>query len=142
MEMLRKHGGFRCGGTVRRWSAAGALLASFACPGIGADAGRGPVAAAAWEQRVRGRRRFEVVAWVDHFDYVRAAPPGGKPRFDTETLQGCDAILDYVRRTGATTILWRNCGGGVMRYASRVESHHHDSVPDKRRVPDSRPGYG
>ncbi len=144
MEMPRKHDGFRRGGAKGRGrrAAAAVLPALFVCAGIGVDAARGGVLPTARAPRVRGRRRFEVVAWVDHFDYVRAAPPGEKPRFDTETLQGCDAILDYVRRTGATTILWRNCGGGVMRYASRVESHHHDSVPDKRRVPDSRPEYG
>jgi hypothetical protein len=74
--------------------------------------------------------RFEVAAWVDHFDFQR--------HMDTETVEGWGLILDHVQETGATTILWRNCGGGTMRYASAIESHHHDSMLDKRRVPDSR----
>ena len=74
--------------------------------------------------------RFEVAAWVDHFDFYRA--------FDTEKAAGVAAILDHVQETGATTILWRNCGGGTMRYQSEVDSHHHSSQLDKRRVLDTR----
>ena len=75
-------------------------------------------------------KRFEVAAWVDHFDFYR--------HFDTEKSKGLAAILDHVQQTGATTILWRNCGGANMRYQSKVESHHHDSRIDKRRVSDIR----
>ena len=75
-------------------------------------------------------KQFEVAAWVDHFDFYR--------HFDTEKSEGLAAILDHVQQTGATTILWRNCGGANMRYQSKVESHHHDSQVDKRRVSDIR----
>jgi hypothetical protein len=74
--------------------------------------------------------RFEVAAWVDHFDFYS--------HFDTEKAEGLSKILDHVQETGATTILWRNCGGSTMRYPSQVESHHHSSQLDKRRVADGR----
>lgn len=74
--------------------------------------------------------RFEVAAWVDHYDFATI--------FDTETADGVAKILDHVQETGATTILWRNCGGSTMRYPSRIESHHHDSMLDKRRIGDFR----
>lgn len=71
-------------------------------------------------------RRFEVAAWVDHFDFSTV--------FDTEKPEGLAQILDHVKETGATTILWRNCGGSTMRYPSTIEAHHHDSQLDKRRI--------
>lgn len=77
------------------------------------------------------QQRFEIAAWVDHFDFFS--------HFDTEKREGLEQILNHVAETGATTILWRNCGGATMRYQSRVESHHHDSQLDKRRVADTRP---
>jgi hypothetical protein len=75
-------------------------------------------------------QRFEVAAWVDHFDFSST--------FDTEKPAGLAQILDHVRETGATTILWRNCAGSTMRYPSRVESHHNGSQLDKRRILDAR----
>ena len=73
---------------------------------------------------------FEVAAWVDHFDFYTI--------FDTEKAAGLAKILDHVQETGATTILWRNCGGSTMRYPSQIEAHHHPSRLDKRRVADGR----
>lgn len=81
--------------------------------------------------------RFDVAAWVDHFDFAGVRVGDAYP-FDTETAEGCARILDHVQEAGATTILWRNCGGGTMRYQSRVESHHNDGVLDKRRVVGNR----
>ena len=75
----------------------------------------------------RAAERFEIAAWVDHFDFARF--------FDTEKTEGLAAILEHVAETGATTILWRNCGGATMRYQSRVESPHHPNIIDKRRIP-------
>jgi hypothetical protein len=86
-------------------------------------------------------RPFGVAAWVDHFDYA-AVQRDGKFLFDTETPQGIAAVLDHVQETGATTILWRNCCGGTMRYQSVETSHHGDSQLDKRRVLDDRPVFG
>lgn len=80
------------------------------------------------------RERFEVAAWVDHFDFAT--------HFDGEKSEGLAKILDHVQETGATTILWRNCSGSTMRYPSREESHNSAIQPDKRRVPDGRPVYG
>jgi len=79
-------------------------------------------------------QRFEVAAWVDHFDFATV--------FDSEKAEGLSHILDHVRETGATTILWRNCGGSTMRYQSRIEAQHHDSQLDKRRIAENRPVYG
>jgi hypothetical protein len=79
-------------------------------------------------------QRFEVAAWVDHFDFSSI--------FDTEQPAGLAQILDHVRETGATTILWRNCAGSTMRYPSRVESHHNSSQLDKRRILDARNPIG
>ncbi len=86
-------------------------------------------------------RRFEIAAWVDHFDFV-GVRGDGELLFDTETVEGCRGVLDHVQETGATTILWRNCAGGNMRYQSAVESGHHPEVLDKRRICDIRPLYG
>ena len=83
------------------------------------------------EVRAAGPERFEVAAWVDHFDFSKV--------FDTEKAEGLAQILDHVQETGATTILWRNCGGATMRYQSRIEAHHHSSQLDKRRIADNRP---
>jgi hypothetical protein len=85
--------------------------------------------------------RFEVAAWVDHFDFAGVRQGEGY-MFDTETAEGCARILDHVQEVGATTILWRNCGGANMRYQSQVDSHHHGSMLDKRRLPDLRVPHG
>jgi len=84
---------------------------------------------------------FEVVSWVDHFDFAGPSRDG-KPIFDTETSEGISLILDHVQELGTTTVVWRNCAGSTMRYQSDVTSHHHDSLLDKRRIPDSRPIHG
>ncbi|MFW5868244.1 MAG: hypothetical protein ACOCX2_10535, partial [Armatimonadota bacterium] len=86
-------------------------------------------------------RRFEIAAWVDHFDFV-GVRDDGELLFDTEKVRGCRGVLDHVQETGATTILWRNCAGGNMRYQSAVESGHHPEILDKRRLCDVRPLYG
>ena len=54
---------------------------------------------------------FERLALVDGFDYANI--------FDTETASGNRQVLDHVLLTGANTILWRNCSGGLMRYPAR-----------------------
>ena len=108
--------------TSRRWSILCRLV--WACLAWAAAVWFCPVGASA-------QQRFEIAAWVDHFDFFS--------HFDTEKREGLGQILDHVAETGATTILWRNCGGATMRYQSRVESHHHDSRLDKRRVGDTRP---
>ena len=74
--------------------------------------------------------RFQTAVWVDHFDFQRF--------FDTEKPEGWSKILDHMEEIGAATVLWRNCGGATMRYQSKVESHHHGSILDKRRVHDVR----
>jgi hypothetical protein len=85
-----------------------------------------------------GAERFDVAAWVDHFDFAGVLQDN-RYLFDSETAEGCARILDHVQEVGATTILWRNCGGGTMRYQSRVDSHHNDGALDKRRVLGNRP---
>lgn len=79
--------------------------------------------------------RFEVAAWVDHFDFSTT--------FDTEKAEGLAKILDHVQETGATTILWRNCAGSTMRYQSQVEARHNPENLDKRRIAYARhvPGW-
>ena len=74
--------------------------------------------------------RFQTAVWVDHFDFQRP--------FDTEKPEGWSKILDHMEEVGATTVLWRNRGGATMRYQSKVDSHHHSSILDKRRVHDVR----
>lgn len=91
--------------------------------------------------RARAEERFEAAAWVDHFDFA-AVRVAGALAFDAETPAGCRRMLEHVLETGATTILWRNCGGATMRYQSRVESHHQDAPFDKRRLPDNRDLHG
>lgn len=78
--------------------------------------------------------RFEVAAWIDHFDWAAVV--------DTEKPESTRAILDHAQEAGATTILWRPCSGSVMRYPSKIESHHADTVIDKRSGWDNRYPYG
>ncbi len=87
--------------------------------------------------------RFESAALVDSFDFARTATKEGRFLFDTETARGNDAVLDHVLLTGATTILWRNCGGATLRYQSAEERNPRVEAPlDKRRLPDNRPVHG
>jgi len=91
---------------------------------------------------LRAAERFEAAALVDSFDFAQVKKDGTL-LFDTETAEGNTAILDHVLLTGATTILWRNCGGATMRYQSQEERYPLVEAPlDKRRLPDNRPGYG
>ncbi len=78
---------------------------------------------------------FERLALVDGFDYANI--------FDTETASGNRQVLDHVLLTGANTILWRNCSGGLMRYPSAEERLPLAANPlDMRRLPDSRVPFG
>lgn len=87
--------------------------------------------------------RFEAAAWVDSYDFAAVRDTRGKLLFDTETPEGNRAILNAVCETGATTILWRNCGGATMRYISGEEKSATLEAPlDKRRLPSDRPIYG
>ncbi|MEA3247470.1 MAG: hypothetical protein U9Q74_15055, partial [Gemmatimonadota bacterium] len=91
--------------------------------------------------RAPAQERFEIAAWVDHFDFA-PVKRDGEYVFDTETAEGCTGILDHVQETGATTILWRNCGGGTMRYQTGIDAGHHPAIVDMRRIPDTREVLG
>jgi thiol-disulfide isomerase/thioredoxin len=74
---------------------------------------------------------FEKVALVDSFDFHKV--------YDVETVTGNVQVLDHVLLTGANSILWRNCSGGLMRYPSKAEPLHLYEFPfDELRIPDSR----
>lgn len=91
--------------------------------------------------QVAAQERFEVAAWLDHFDFAAVRGPDGF-LFDSETVEGCADIIGHVQEVGTTTVLWRNCAGATMRYPSAIEHHHQDVVLDKRRVPDTRAVWG
>ncbi|MFM1550431.1 MAG: DUF4838 domain-containing protein [Lentisphaeria bacterium] len=79
--------------------------------------------------------RFEVAAWIDHYDF--ALP------LDTETLEGLEAILDHAQEAGVTTIWWRTHAGGRLRFRNNVDQgYHHGSTIDKRITFDNRDVYG
>jgi uncharacterized lipoprotein YddW (UPF0748 family) len=81
------------------------------------------------------RERFEVAAWIDHFDFARV--------YDTEKIEGLEKLLDHVQETGATTIWWRPHSGGRVRYRSEVDAgYHNNSTIDKRITFDSQEVYG
>jgi hypothetical protein len=87
--------------------------------------------------------RFEAAALVDSYDFAAVRGKDGAFLFDTETPEGNLAVLEHVLETGATTILWRNCGGATMRYPSAEERYPLVESPlDKRRLPSDRPVYG
>jgi hypothetical protein len=87
--------------------------------------------------------RFEAAALVDSYDFAAVRDKTGAFLFDTETPEGNLAVLDHVLETGATTILWRNCGGATMRYPSEEERYPWVESPlDKRRLPSDRPVFG
>lgn len=78
---------------------------------------------------------FEKIALVDSFDFAR--------QFDVETVTGNVQVLEHVMLTGCDTVLWRNCTGGMMRYASEEESCRRTECPvEKMRVPESRRVFG
>jgi hypothetical protein len=90
-----------------------------------------------------GSELFESAALVDSFDFAGVKDGSGRLRFDTESAQGNEAVLEHVLLTGANTILWRNCGGATMRYQSEEERMPWVQAPlDKRRLPDNRPVHG
>lgn len=72
---------------------------------------------------------FEKIALVDHYDFHE--------HFDTETASGITNIVDHVLETGADTVLWRNCGGGTMRYQT-TEDTVADAPLQPLRLPSSR----
>jgi len=87
--------------------------------------------------------RFEAAALVDSLDFAAEKGKADDFLFDTETASGNRAVLEHVLRTGANTILWRNCVGGTMRYLSEETRRPWVESPlDKRRLPDNRPVYG
>lgn len=74
---------------------------------------------------------FEKLALVDSFDFSSV--------YDIETRTGNVQIVEHVLRTGADTVLWRNCSGGLMRYHSDEERLPLTEPPlDKLRIPESR----
>ncbi len=79
---------------------------------------------------------LEIIALVDHYDFVGPLDPArrGHFLFDTETPEGCAKILDHVLETGARTILWRPEAGAMMRYHSQEESFLQRIGMDKRRL--------
>lgn len=100
-------------------------------------------AAAACAGSLCAAERFEAAALVDSYDFAFTRDKSGRILFDTETPEGNLAVLSHVLETGATTILWRNCGGATMRYPSAEERYPLVEAPlDKRRVPSSRPVFG
>lgn len=79
--------------------------------------------------------RFEVAAWIDHFDFAR--------EYDTEKIEGLKLILDHAQEAGTTTIWWRTHAGGRLRYRSKVDTgYHNDSTIDKRLPFDCRDVWG
>ena len=78
---------------------------------------------------------FEKIALVDSYDFARD--------FDVETVTGNVQVLEHVMLTGCDTVLWRNCTGGMMRYASDEEPCRRTECPvEKLRVPESRRTFG
>ena len=70
---------------------------------------------------------FEVAALVDSLDFAA--------EYDIETATGTVQVLERVLSTHPTAILWRDKGGGRMRYASREEASPYEDDPlDKRRI--------
>lgn len=79
--------------------------------------------------------RFEVASWIDHFDFALV--------YDTEKIEGLEAILDHAQEAGTNTIWWRTHAGGRVRYQSQIDrGFHHNSTIDKRVTFDNRDVYG
>lgn len=78
---------------------------------------------------------FEKIALVDSYDFART--------YDVESATGNVQVLEHVLRTGADTVLWRNCSGGLVRYHSEEEAHPFCENPlNKLRIPASRAVFG
>jgi len=94
------------------------------------------------EQPLFAAEPFESAALVDSFDFAYVKG-NDKLLFDIESEKGNTALLEHVLLAGATTILWRNCGGATMRYQSTEERYPLVEAPlDKRRLPDNRSVHG
>ncbi|MBR4651956.1 MAG: PD40 domain-containing protein [Kiritimatiellae bacterium] len=73
------------------------------------------------------RDGMEKIALIDSFDFA--------PIFDIETEKGVEKIIDYaINEVGATSLLWRNQGGGVPRYDSREEYSRRRVAPFEKRI--------
>lgn len=78
---------------------------------------------------------FEKIALLDSYDFART--------FDVETTTGNVQVLEHVLETGCDTVLWRNCTGATMRYASAEEPPVRTECPvEKLRIPESRRVFG
>lgn len=78
---------------------------------------------------------FEKIALVDSYDFART--------YDVESATGNVQVLDHVLLTGADTVLWRNCSGGLVRYHSAEEAAPLAENPlNKLRIPASRDVFG
>ena len=80
---------------------------------------------------------FELILWLDHFDYVQGVPDTKK--WSTMTAEGIDTIINYMALCGRPTVAYRDFAGGLIRHNSRIEEGQYPQRIDKRRGWDMRP---
>jgi len=80
---------------------------------------------------------FELILWLDHFDYTVGVPD--KVTWSTMTPTGIGTIIDYHVRCGRPTVAFRDRAGGLVRHNSRIELGQYPQRIDKRRGWDMRP---
>ena len=79
---------------------------------------------------------FELILWLDHFDYVTGVPD--TTTWSTMTPQGIDTIIDYHAKCGRPTVAFRDFAGGLIRHNSELELGQYPRRLDKRRGWDMR----
>ena len=79
---------------------------------------------------------FELILWLDHFDYVTGVPD--TTTWSTMTPEGIDTIINYHARCGKATVAFRDFAGGLIRRNSELELGRYPLRIDKRRGWDTR----
>lgn len=83
------------------------------------------------------REPFELILWLDHFDYTVGVPDAVK--WSTMTPTGIETIVSYMALCGRPTVAYRDFAGGLVRHNSRIELGQYPQRLDKRRAWDMRP---
>ena len=80
-----------------------------------------------------GQERFEVAAWVDHFDFATF--------FDAESEEGMAGILDHVAETGANVQFFRSAGNSI-RHPSAFRPSFRTRIDKRKGVMGPRMIFG
>ena len=86
----------------------------------------------------RAEEPFELILWLDHFDYTVGIPD--PVEWSTMAPDGIDRIIAYHAPCGKPVVAYRDFAGALLRHNSKTELGQYPQRIDKRRTVDMRPG--